>query len=47
MRDLLASLMKEVCTDVRTEPELQPLTGEVFDRATTITTDEARLDIEV
>ena len=38
--------MKEVCTDVRTEPELQPLTGEVFNRATTITTDEARLDIE-
>ena len=27
VRDLLASLMKEVCTDVRTEPELQPLTG--------------------
>ena len=46
VRDLLASLMKEVCTDVRTEPELQPLTGEVFNRATTITTDEARLDIE-
>ena len=42
----LASLMKEVCTDVRTEPELQPLTGEVFNRATTITTVEARLDIE-
>ena len=38
--------MKEVCTDVRTEPELQPLTGEVFNRATTITTYEARLDIE-
>ena len=46
VRDLLASLMKEVCTDVRTEPELQPLTGEVFNRATMITTDEARLDIE-
>ena len=46
VRDLLASLMKEVCTDVRTESELQPLTGEVFNRATTITTDEARLDIE-
>ena len=38
--------MKEVCTDVRTEPELQPLTWEVFNRATTITTDDARLDIE-
>ena len=37
VRDLLASLMKEVCTDVRTEPELQPLTGEVFNRATTVT----------
>ena len=28
------------------EPELQPLTREVFNRATTITTDESRLDIE-
>ena len=46
VRDLLASQMKEVCMDARTEPELQPLTGNVFNRATTITTDEARLDIE-
>ena len=46
VRDLLASLMKEVCTDVQTEPELKPLTGEVFNRAVTITTEEAHLDIE-
>ena len=38
VRDLLAPLMKGVCTDVHTEPELQSLTGEVFNRATTITT---------
>ena len=46
VRDLLASLMRGVCPDVRVEPKLQPLTGEVFDRASTITADEARLDIE-
>ena len=45
VRDVLANLMREVCTDVSTEPHLQPLTGEVFDRASTNTTDEARLDI--
>lgn len=45
VRDLLASLMSEVCNDVCVEPSLQPLTGETFDRASTITTDEARLDI--
>ena len=45
VRDLLVNLMREVCTDVSTEPHLQLLTGEVFDRASTNTTDEARLDI--
>ena len=37
--------MSEVCNDVCVEPSLQPLTGEAFYRASTITTDEARLDI--
>ena len=35
----------KVCNDVCVEPSLQPLTGETFDRACTITTDETRLDI--
>jgi hypothetical protein len=45
LRDLTASLLSEVCRDVVTEPELQPLTGEQFNYRSTITTDEARLDI--
>ena len=45
LRDLLASLMEEVCVDVQAEPQLQPLSGEVFERSTTTTKDEARLDI--
>ena len=45
VRDLLVSLMDEVCIDVRAEPQLQPLSGEVFERSTTTTKDDARLDI--
>ena len=35
----------EVCTDVKTEPDLQPLTGESMHHRTAVTTDEARLDV--
>lgn len=45
LRDLFASLLDEVCRDVQTEPSLQPLTGEHFDRRTANQSDEARLDI--
>ena len=45
LRDLTASLLAEVCTDVKTEPDLQPLTGESMHHRTAVTTDEARLDV--
>ena len=45
VRDLLADVMTCVCHDVATEPVLQPLSGEEFDRASTITAPCARLDI--
>ena len=38
--------MNEVCHDVKIEPKLQPLQGENFVNNSTITEDEARLDIK-
>ena len=35
VRDFLAPLMGEFCTDVKLEPTLQPLSGETFTRKTT------------
>ena len=32
IRDLTASFLREVATCVEVEPNLQPITGEVFDR---------------
>ena len=45
LRDLTASLLDEVCTDVCVEPPLAPLTGESFHYLTANRSDEARLDI--
>ena len=45
IRDLTANLPTEVCNNVCTEPELQPLTGEVLTGKTAMTEDGARLDI--
>ena len=45
IRDVLAELMQETCCNVATEPELQPLSGEVFEHRTAVTADGARLDI--
>ena len=45
VRDLLATLMTEVCYDVVIEPVLQPLTSETFQKRSTTTDDNARLDI--
>ncbi len=45
IRDLTAKLLTEVCHDVRIEPVLQPLTGEILSGASAITSDGARLDI--
>ena len=47
IRDLTVHLLTEVCHCVSTEPTLQPIAGEVFNHATAITEDGARLDIAV
>ena len=36
MRDLTASMLRNVCHDVRVEPNLQPLSGEVMAHRTAI-----------
>ena len=45
IRDLTASLLTEVCYNVATEPQLQPLNGETFSYLTANTDAEARADI--
>ena len=45
IRDLTASLLTEVCSNVVIEPHLQPLSGETFWLASTNTDDGARLDV--
>ena len=45
VRDITASLLNEVCKDVRNEPPLIQLTGETFEQRTANTSDEARLDV--
>ena len=47
VRDLTASLLTEVCHDVRVKPDLQPVTGEMMTGSTSNTNDGARLDIAV
>ena len=44
VRDLFASLLKDICHDVEVEPHLQPLTGEVLISSAN-SSDEARLDV--
>ena len=46
IRDLTASLISEVCSDVEIEPRLQPLSGEQFLHASANRDAEARLDIK-
>jgi hypothetical protein len=47
VRDVLASVIKEAgFKAVETEPQLQPLSGETFERKSAITDDEARSDIK-
>ena len=45
IRDLTASLLTEVCHDVCTKPELQPVTSETLRGASANCQDGARLDI--
>ena len=47
IRDITASLLTEVCSNVATEPHLQPLSGQDMRFASTITDDGAHLDIYV
>ena len=44
VRDLFASLLKDVCHDAEVGPDLQPLTGEVLVSSAN-SSDEARLDV--
>ena len=45
IRNITANLLTEVCKDVRVEPQLQSLSGEVFAEASTNVSDQARADI--
>ena len=45
IRYITAKMLDEVCNDVRMEPSLTKLTGEVIQTKTSNTKDEARLDV--
>ena len=45
LRNITASLLKEVCHDVQIDPTLQKLTGEQFEQRAANTSDEARFDV--
>ena len=47
IRDMTASLLTEVCSNVAIEPHLQPLTGETLRLASANANDGARLDVRV
>ena len=46
IRDVTADLLNEVCHNVSTEPELQPLSGELLSHRTANTENGARLDVK-
>ena len=46
IRDLLTSHISKVCKNVETEPLLQPLDNEVFNLQSSVTSQEATLDIK-
>ena len=43
--DITAALLKEVCRDVKVEPQLQQLSGELLNERTANKQDDARVDI--
>ena len=45
LRDIIGSLLSEVCHNVAIKPRLQPLNGEVFRSETTTSAPEARADV--
>ena len=44
LRNITATMLKELCKDIRVGPQLQEVTGEIL-HPSTITSNEARLDI--
>ena len=44
VRDTLAEVLREVCSDVKVEPQLIPVTGEVLPAGSNVT-DNARSDV--
>ena len=46
VRDLIASLLTEVCHNVTTEPSLQPISSETFSLASANTSNDAHLDVK-
>ena len=45
VRDIVGTLLSEVCNNVAMEPKLKPLSGEVFQARSTTTSPEARSDV--
>ena len=45
LRDITAALLKEVCHDVKVEPQLQQFSGELLNERTANKQDDARVDI--
>ena len=45
IRDMVAEMVDDVASDVRIEPPLQPLTGEILQETGANREDEARLDV--
>ena len=46
IRDRAASFLREVANCVEVEPNLQPITGEVFDRRSANVEENSRLDVK-
>ena len=46
VRNLLTSLVSEVCKNVQVEPHLQPLNNEVMNLRSATTSSDARLDVK-
>ena len=45
IRDFTVEILKEICSDVQSEPPLQPLNGKILSYASAITSNEARSDV--
>ena len=45
LRDFTANQLSDVCHDVRLEPQLKPLTGEIYHYNTSNTTEDVRVNV--